>query len=227
MSVFRVEKTKNYTIMSNYHLKEKEMSLKAKGLLSLMLSLPDTWDYTIAGLVSICKENETAIKSALNELKEFGYLQIIKNMPTSENGGRIDYEYIIHEKPIIQEYKKQDIENLYVENQDIENQRQLNTKELNTKEIEEINNKEIYKEKNKKMIEATINYLNKKTGKAYKPNTPNTVKHLTARINEGYTDLDFMDVIDTKCKEWLDTDMEKYLRPDTLFGSKFENYFNQ
>lgn len=89
------------------------------------------------------------------------------------------------------------------------------------------NNKEIYKEKNKKMIEATINYLNKKTGKAYKPNTPNTVKHLTARINEGYTDLDFMDVIDTKCKEWLDTDMEKYLRPDTLFGSKFENYFNQ
>ena len=90
-----------------------------------------------------------------------------------------------------------------------------------------INKKEIYKEKNKKMIEATINYLNKKTGKNYKPTTPNTIKHLQARINEGYNDWDFMDVIDTKCKEWLGTDMEKYLRPETLFGSKFENYFNQ
>lgn len=71
MSVIRVEKTKNYTVMSNYHFKEKEMSLKAKGLLSLMLSLPDNWDYTIAGLVTICKENESAIKSALDELKIF------------------------------------------------------------------------------------------------------------------------------------------------------------
>jgi len=71
MAVIRVEKTENYTVMSNYHFKEKEMSLKAKGLLSLMLSLPDNWDYTIAGLVTICKENESAIKSALDELKIF------------------------------------------------------------------------------------------------------------------------------------------------------------
>lgn len=89
------------------------------------------------------------------------------------------------------------------------------------------NKKEIYKERNKKMIEATINYLNKKTGKNYRPTTPSTVKHLTARINEGYNDWEFMDVIDTKCKDWLGTDMEKFLRPETLFGSKFENYLNQ
>lgn len=71
MSVIRVEKTKNYTTMSNYHFKETEMSLKAKGLLSLMLSLPDDWDYSLLGLVRICKESETAIKSALTELKKF------------------------------------------------------------------------------------------------------------------------------------------------------------
>ena len=102
-------------------------------------------------------------------------------------------------------------------------------KENNTSNINNtsINNKEIYKEKNKAMIENTIRYLNEKTGKNYKPTTPNTIKHLTARIKEGYTDWDFMDVIDTKCKEWLGTDMEKYLRPETLFGSKFENYINQ
>ena len=76
MEVIRINKTQNYIVMSNYHLKEKDMSLKAKGLLSLMLSLPDSWDYSIAGLVSICKENETEIKSILKELEEFGYLEI-------------------------------------------------------------------------------------------------------------------------------------------------------
>ena len=135
-SIMRVEKTKDYTVMCNYHLKEKEMSLKAKGLLSFMLSLPDNWNYTIAGLVSICKENETAIKSALDELKEFGYLEIIKKFPNETQTGRIEYEYIVYEKP--KKNKNQGVENLWVGNQG-----QLNTKELNTK----YNKKEIYKEK--------------------------------------------------------------------------------
>ena len=70
MAIYRVHKTKDYTVMSNTHLRDKDMSLKAKGLLTLMLSLPENWDYTINGLVAICKENETAIKSALDELKK-------------------------------------------------------------------------------------------------------------------------------------------------------------
>lgn len=131
MSIFRVEKTKNYTVMSNYHLKEKEMSLKAKGLLSLMLSLPNNWDYTIAGLVAISKENETAIKSTLYELKQFNYLEIIKKMPNNTESGRIEYEYIIYEKPK-QEGKKQGVENLGLEILPVENQGQLNTNKLNT-----------------------------------------------------------------------------------------------
>ena len=73
MSVVRINKNKNYTVMSNYHLRDKNMSLKAIGLLSKMLSLPDDWDYSISGLVSICKENETAIKNTLKELEKFGY----------------------------------------------------------------------------------------------------------------------------------------------------------
>ena len=63
MAVFRVQKTQNYTIMSNYHLNDKALSLKAKGLLSLMLSLPDTWDYTTRGLASICKEGVDGIRA--------------------------------------------------------------------------------------------------------------------------------------------------------------------
>lgn len=131
MSVIRVEKTKNYTVMSNYHFKEKEMSLKAKGLLSLMLSLPDNWDYSIAGLVAICKENETAIKSALKELQQFGYVKVDKIMPDKTDSGRIEYIYNIYEQPK-QDDKKQGVENLPLEIQRVENHTQLNTKEQNT-----------------------------------------------------------------------------------------------
>lgn len=148
MAKFKVEKTKDYTIMSNYHLKEKNMSLKAKGLLSVMLSLPDNWDYSIAGLVAISQENETAIKSALSELKKLGYLEVIKLMPNESETGRIDYIYNIYEKPK-QEGKKQEVENLPLEILEVENQGQLNTNNkynniniINTKKqnIDYINN---------------------------------------------------------------------------------------
>ena len=146
MSVIRVEKTSNYTVMSNYHFKEKKMSLKAKGLLSLMLSLPDNWNYSIAGLVAICKENETAIKSTLKELQEFGYVTIEKIMPDKAKSGRIEYVYNIFEEPK-QEGKKQGVENLPLEIQHVENQVQLNTKQSNTNKT---NTKEKKKNNTKK-----------------------------------------------------------------------------
>lgn len=134
MSVFRVNKTGNYTVMSNYHFKDKSLSLKAKGLLSQMLSLPNDWDYTISGLCAINKENEAAIKSALRELKQFGYLKITKKMPNETASGRIEYIYDIYECPI-QEVEKQGVENLQVEIQGVENQGQLNINKSNTKKL--------------------------------------------------------------------------------------------
>lgn len=107
MSVLRVNKNKNYTVMSNYHLQDKNLSLKAKGLLSIMLSLPDDWDYSIKGLVSICKEGETAVTSTLDELKECGYLIVTKVMPNKENGGKYEYIYDIYEQP----HENQKVEN--------------------------------------------------------------------------------------------------------------------
>jgi len=134
MSVIRVNKTKNYTVMSNEHLKDKRLSLKAKGLLSVMLSLPDTWDYSISGLVAICKESETAVKSTLSELKSCGYLVVTKKMPNETESGRIEYVYDIFEKAQAgkQEVEKQGVENLGVENLGVENVRQLSTKESST-----------------------------------------------------------------------------------------------
>lgn len=128
MAVFRVEKTNNYTVMSNYHLRDKNLSLKAKGLLSFMLSLPEDWDYSLNGLNSILKENETAIKTALDELKENGYLLVEKLLPNQTKSGKIEYVYNIYEQAI----EKQGIENLGVEVQRVENQTQINTNIINT-----------------------------------------------------------------------------------------------
>ena len=153
MTVMRTFKNKNYTVMSNTHLRNKNLSLKAKGLLSVMLSLPDNWNYSIAGLVAICKENETAIKSALNELKEHGYLIVNKLKPSKATKGKIGYEYLIFETPDKEEQEKlmkqsqEDgflgVEIQGVEIQGVENHGQLNTNIYNTNKL----NKE-YKREN-------------------------------------------------------------------------------
>ena len=75
MAVFRLERTRDYTVMSNHHLRDKRLSLKAKGLLSQMLSLPEDWDYTLSGLAYINRESKDAIRSAVNELERAGYVQ--------------------------------------------------------------------------------------------------------------------------------------------------------
>lgn len=97
MAVFRVDKTKDYTVMCNHHLRDKNLSLKAKGLLSLMLSLPDDWDYTLSGLACINKEKIDAIRTAVLELEQSGY--ITRKRIRNANGTLGDIEYTIHEKP--------------------------------------------------------------------------------------------------------------------------------
>ena len=134
MAIFRVNKNKNYTVMSNYHLKDANMSFKAKGLLSMMLSLPDDWDYSIAGLSKISKENERAIKTILGELKELGYLRIVKLMPNETKSGRIEYIYDIYEMSVYkkQEYQKQGVEFQEVEKQQVEKQEVEKVGQINT-----------------------------------------------------------------------------------------------
>ena len=98
MTVFRVEKTKDFTVMSNHHLRNRILSLKAKGLLSLMLSLPEDWDYTTKGLAQIYKEGVDSISTALKELEKHGYLT--RHRIRYKNGQLGDVEYTIHERPL-------------------------------------------------------------------------------------------------------------------------------
>lgn len=140
MAVFRVHKTSNFTVMSNHHLRDRNLTLKAKGLLSVILSLPDDWKYSIAGLAAICKEGTSAVKSALQELTEEGYVTVTKLYPNQTETGRIEYVYDIHETP--QAPRKQELEKLPLEFQQVEKQAQLNTDEPSTDEPNTDNEKE-------------------------------------------------------------------------------------
>lgn len=148
MSVIRVNNTKGFTVMSNYHFQDKEISLKAKGLLGLMLSLPSNWDYSVNGLVAIVKENKAAVQTALKELEEHKYL---KRTRVQDETGRFDYIYDIYEKPYDKlpctENQCTDIQ--CTEVQCTENQPQINTNKqiTNKQNTKELNTNE-YKEKN-------------------------------------------------------------------------------
>ena len=97
MAVFRIEKTCDYTVMSNHHLRNAGLSLKSKGLLSMMLSLPEDWNYTTRGLAKIYKEGMDSISSALKELKRIGY--IVRNRLWDSKGKIVDVEYVIDKTP--------------------------------------------------------------------------------------------------------------------------------
>lgn len=123
MAVFRVERTRDYTVMCNHHLKDSNLSLKAKGLLSMMLSLPDEWNYTTRGLAAICKEGVDAIGKTLKELELAGY--IIRRQLRGKDGRISDTEYTIFEKP-----RKPSPPDTTLP--DTDNPAQLNTKKSNT-----------------------------------------------------------------------------------------------
>lgn len=147
MPVIRTIKNDNYTTMCNTHLRDKNLSLKAKGLLSMMLSLPGKWHYSVKGLEGICKESKNTINSVLNELEDNNYLVRRRRYC---NGKISEWEYIIfennenHDEELLH-LKNEDIENEDIEIQDIENRdvykitKELNTNRLNTNEYKEKN----------------------------------------------------------------------------------------
>lgn len=195
MAVIRTIKNENYTTMCNTHLRDKNLSLKAKGLLSMMLSLPDKWHYSVKGLEGICKESKNTINSVLNELEDNNYLVRRRRYC---NGKISEWEYIIfennenHEEELLH-LKNEDIENEDIENEDIENRdvykitKELNTKELNTNEYKEKNIKKesvnsvisSYTE-NKDLQDALHGFVDMRT----KARKPLTVRAMKLSLNE-------------------------------------------
>lgn len=200
MSVIRTIKNENYTTMCNTHLRDKNLSLKAKGLLSMMLSLPDKWHYSVKGLEGICKESKNTINSVLNELEDNNYLVRRRRYC---NGKISEWEYIIfennenHDEELLH-LKNEDIENEDIEIQDIEIQdienrdvykitKELSTNRLNTNEYKE---KNIKKEsvnsviaeytENKELQDALHDFVDMRT----KARKPLTVRAMKLSLNE-------------------------------------------
>ena len=124
MAVFRVERNRGYTVMSNHHLRNRGLTLKAKGLLSQMLSLPDNWDYTLAGLSRINREKIDAIREAVRELEKAGY--IVRSRERDEKGRLRGANYIIYEQPQPPVLDLPTLENPTLDNPTLENPTQLN-----------------------------------------------------------------------------------------------------
>ena len=127
MAVFRIERTRDYTVMSNHHLRNANLSLKAKGLLSMMLSLPEDWNYTTRGLAKICKEGVDAIGAALRELEAAGY--IVRHKLRDRQGRISDTEYVIYEQP---QPKNPDTPQPDMASPDTEKPAELNIEKSNT-----------------------------------------------------------------------------------------------
>ena len=137
MAVFRIERTRDYTVMSNHHLRDKALSLKSKGLLSMMLSLPEDWNYTTRGLAKICKEGVDAIGGALRELEGAGY--IVRHQMRDRQGRISDTEYVIYEQPQPKapdtpqpDTASPDTENPYLADPDTEKPAELNIEKSKT-----------------------------------------------------------------------------------------------
>ena len=137
MAVFRIERTRDYTVMSNHHLRDKALSLKSKGLLSMMLSLPEDWNYTTRGLAKICKEGVDAIGGALRELESAGY--IVRHQLRDRQGRISDTEYVIYEQPQPKapdtpqpDTALPDTENPYLDGPDTEKPAELNIEKSKT-----------------------------------------------------------------------------------------------
>jgi hypothetical protein len=198
MSVIRTIKNENYTTMCNTHLRDKNLSLKAKGLLSMMLSLPDKWHYSVKGLEGICKESKNTINSVLNELEDNNYLVRRRRYC---NGKISEWEYIIfennenHDEELLH-LKNEDIENEDIEIQDIENRdvykitKELSTNRLNTNEYKEKNikkesvNSVIAEYTENKDLQDALHGFVEMRNKARKPLTARAMKLSLNKLNE-------------------------------------------
>lgn len=182
MSVIRVQKSKNFTVMSNTHLFDKNLSLKAAGLLSKILALPDNWNYSIKGLCAICKENETAVKNALNELRDRRYVIVERIEPSKETGGRIQYEYFVYEQPQGEENKKVDVKEVYKAKQERENQ------SLKKQGLENLGVERLSVENQGDILNTNISNTNKRNTDEANTNKSNTdnKKHSPSELNTSF-----------------------------------------
>jgi uncharacterized phage protein (TIGR02220 family)/predicted phage replisome organizer len=183
--------------------------------------------YTDKMLATIFRMKESTVTMALQTFEQFGMVEIIGGVITIPNWGKHqNLDQLESKKEYMRNYMKD-----YRDKQKALTESKPSCKtnsKTNVSSLEEDKEEEIEKDKDKELYNSIISHLNEKAGTKYKATTAKTKSAINARLAEGFNEMDFISVIDKKCAEWLgDEKMEKYLRPETLFGTKFESYLNQ
>ena len=234
MAQFKIRCEKNFTTIHNSIFKDKTISLKAKGLLAFMMSVPPDWDYSLAGLAACNKDGLVSVRSALQELEDNFYVKLTK--VRNEKGQIVDMQYDVSDEPVFGNRieEKPFLENPKADNPKTEkplseNRTQLNTNTLNTKELNTEVIKDIVQEQEEPIPYAEIiTYFNEVAGTHYLLRGREIKRFIKARWNEGFRLDDFKTVLDKKTAQWKnDAKMSKYLRFETLFSNKFESYLNE
>lgn len=233
MATFRTIKgSGDFVTVHKAFVFDNKLSAKAKGILLYFLSRPDNWQIYTSEVVKHMNDGQKSINSGIQELIKSKYVHRIQKR--TDNGIFNGYEYLVYEKPTEMPFSENGLSaNGFSENGKTENRkgRTTNNNSINN-DLTNIDSTYIdgnilsgnpttypYKD--------VIDYLNQQTGKNYKSTTKKNQTVIRARTDEGFSIDDFKRVIDNKVAEWKGTNMEKYLRPETLFGTKFEGYLNQ
>lgn len=211
-NIVRVKKESGYVVIDKTFLEDKRLSWKAKGIMAYMLSKPDDWTFYLDELMKHSTDGKASFRSGFKELQNRGYVQRVQSR---QEDGTFDWETIVYERP---HTDFPQVDNPSMEKPQVDNRTLLNNDPLSN---EELSNDSSY-------IVEIINYLNDVANKNYRHTTRKTQSLIKARINEGFTVEDFKKVIDIKTSEWNhNSKMQKFIRPETLFGTKFESYLNQ
>lgn len=225
MATFRVIKESgNFVTVHKDFIHDSNITFKAKGILLYLLSRPDDWQIYESEIIKHTKDGKDSLKTGIKELEVAGYIE--RKRIRNDQGQLKEYEYTVYEQPNqsgLSNVGKTYVGKTYVGKSVPTNNNSTNN-DLTNNDGNILSGNPTMHQPHYKPI---IDYLNQKTGKNFKHTTNKTQIVIKARWNEGFEEDDFRRVIDNKVSEWKGTDMEKYLRPETLFGTKFEGYLNQ
>lgn len=229
MSNIKRVKKRGFTITDNKLIKDERLSWKARGIFQYLWAMPSDWNFYVDEVAKHSKDGIKALKSGLSELEKYGYLK--RTMLRDEKGLFGEMSWKLSDTGVFTVSTKNgptdntvDAKNGPTDNGTLLNKNNTNKKETLNKK----NTKDILSSSHSTASHEIVNYLNSKIGTHYRATTRKTQSLIKARMNEGFTVNDFKTVIDNKVAEWSkDERMSKYLRPETLFGTKFESYLNQ
>lgn len=231
MATFRaIKESGNFVTVHKNFIHDSNLTFKSKGILLYLLSRPDDWQIYESEILKHTNDGKDSLKSGIKELEEIGY--VVRTRKRNDKGHLNGYEYLVYEHPIqsgnsylgLSDNGKSNIgktgngESVPTNNNRTKNDLTNNNNTNNDNTLS--GNPTI-------PYQSIVKYLNEKTGKHYKHTTKKTKSFIEARWNEDFREDDFKKVVDVKVAEWKGTEQDKYLRPETLFGTKFEGYRNQ